>query len=305
MADRYQGLIASALALGAAMTIGCGENGKAVPRKAASSPSPSTIAVPTSGSLETAVKIDSGPVSFADGESAYQARNYGEATRIFTRLAEQRPEHAWGQFMLGLSAWKAGDRVKAEAAFNEALRHEPDHVRSLVNLSRVLIEQGRTAEAIDRLVRADELTPESGEVHRLFGRAYHAQGKPEEAIAAYRKAIELDESDSWAMNNLGLLFLEQGRPGDAVPLLTRAVELDNSVAVFHNNLGMALEHTGNFPGAAAAYSSALAAAPDYEKAQKNLARVEKVKVPVEPADPVEKATAAAESTGDTQGSADK
>jgi Flp pilus assembly protein TadD len=44
--------------------------------------------------------------------------------------------------------------------------------------------------------------------------------------------------------------------------------------VFHNNLGMALEHTGRFRAAATAYKAALAADPGYDKAKRNLARVE-------------------------------
>ena len=80
------------------------------------------------------------------------------------------------------------------------------------------------------------------------------------------------------MNNLGFLFLEQGRPGDALPLLARAVELHKDMPMFQNNLGMALEHTGHFVAAAEAYSSALEADPGYEKAQRNLTRVQAVKV---------------------------
>jgi hypothetical protein len=39
---------------------------------------------------------------------------------------------------------------------------------------------------------------------------------------------------------------------------------------------MALEHTGRFSDAAAAYKNALTADPGYEKAKQNLARIEGV-----------------------------
>jgi hypothetical protein len=54
--------------------------------------------------------------------------------------------------------------------------------------------------------------------------------------------------------------------------------LKKDVATFHNNLGMALEHTGRFTAAVAEYYGALAADPGDEKAKRNLARVEAVKV---------------------------
>lgn len=221
---------------------------------------------------------DSMPVvaalSFGDGEAAYRARDYGVAAAIFEHYTGQRPNNPWGHYMLGLSAWKSGDLAKSEQAFEQALGVDPHHVKSLLNLSRVFIEQKRHDAAIDTLTRAAGIDPESIQVHRLLGRTYHTQGKIDEAVEAYRRAIELNELDAWSMNNLGLIFLETRRAGEALPLLIRAVELKPEVPAFHNNLGMALEHAGSFGEAATAYKGALAADPGYTKAERNLARIE-------------------------------
>ena len=219
-----------------------------------------------------------GPVSFADGEAAYKARKYTDATTIFEQYTTQKPNNAWGYYMFGMSAWKAGDLPKAEMGFKAALGVDPEHLKSLVNLSRVLIEQKKYDDARDTLMQAGDLEPNSNEVHRLLGRAYHAQGRKEDAIDAYRHAIELDDEDVWSMNNLALLFLEEKRAEEAMPLLLKAVDLRKDVAAVHNNLGMALEHTRRFKDAAEAYNDALSADPGYEKAKQNLARVEAVKL---------------------------
>ena len=215
--------------------------------------------------------------SFADDEAAYHAKKYGEATAIFGAFTERRPDNAWGHYMLGLSAWKSGDFGTSEKAFDQALSLDPRHVKSLVNSSRLFIDQKRHEDAIDRLTRAAELDPESLEVSRLLARTYVAQGKTEEAIEAYRRVIELHDNDAWSLNNLGLLLLETQRADEALPLFAKATELRKNVAAFHNNFGMALEHTGRFKAAAAAYTGALAADPGYEKAKLNLERVEAVK----------------------------
>jgi tetratricopeptide (TPR) repeat protein len=215
--------------------------------------------------------------SFADGEAAFRAKKYGDALAIFAGYTERRPGNAWGHYMLALSAWKSGDATKAELAFEKALSIDPRHVKSLVNLGRVFIEQKRYDEAIERLARAGEIDSESAEVQRLLGRVYHAQRRTDDAVQAYRRAIELNEGDAWSMNNLGLVLLDAKRPGEALPLLEKAVELRKNVPEFHNNLGMALEHTGRFKAAASAYSGALSADPGYSKAKQNLARVEAVK----------------------------
>jgi tetratricopeptide (TPR) repeat protein len=186
--------------------------------------------------------------------------------------------------MLGLSAWKSGDLSKSEKAFDKALSIDPRHQKSLVNGSRVLIDQKRYDEALERLTRAAEIDPGSADVHRLLGRAHHSKGETDEAVNAYRRAIEISERDAWSMNNLGLVLLETKRVDEALPLLVRAVELRKDVPEFHNNLGMALEHSGRFGAAAEAYAGALAADPGYDKAKQNLARVEGVKTDVKNGD---------------------
>jgi Flp pilus assembly protein TadD len=285
MTRRHEGFVTAALATVAVVAIGCSDTKPATKVQDDRGVVGTTFAPdgkPKEAKLEAPGVI--APASFTDGETAFEGKNYGEAARIFASYTEKHPQKAIGHYMLGLSSWKAGNAEGAEKAFEEALVLDPKHLKSLLNLSRVLIERNRASDAVAKLVTANELAPESGEVARLLGRAYHTDGKFEDAIASYRRAIELDENDSWAMNNLGLVFFEQGRAGDALPLFNRAVELNASVATFHNNLGMALEHAGRFDDAKTAYAGALTADTGYVKAQQNLARVEKVKVAKEPAD---------------------
>ncbi len=227
----------------------------------------------------------SGPVSFADGEAAYRAKNYADATTLFEAYTTQKPGNAWGYYMLGLSAWKSGDLTKSESALETSLRIDPKHMKSYVNLSRVLIEQKRYDDALAKLMTAGEIDPESATVQRLMARAFTAKGDFDQAVDAYRMAIALDTTDAWSMNNLGLLYLDRGFPADALPWFAKAVETKDNVAAFHNNLGMALEHSGRFVAAATAYKGALEADPNYGKAKQNLVRVEAVKSgPEEPFD---------------------
>jgi tetratricopeptide (TPR) repeat protein len=283
--------VAAALLLAAIAAVGCSKEDKTSQTGASGSAKTKPVAVPVESLTatqpgETGTPAFAGLTSFGDGQAAYQAKKYSQATTIFEAYTERRPGNAWGHYMLGLSAWKSGDFSKAEMAFEKALSIDPRHVKSLVNLSRVFIDQKRHDEAIDRLTRAAEIDPDSGEVYRLLGRTYHTQGQTEEAVDAYRRAIELNERDAWSMNNLGLLFIETDRADEALPLLAQAVDLRKEVPEFHNNLGMALEHTGRFKAAATAYNGALTVDPRYEKAKQNLVRVEAVKSgPEEPFEP--------------------
>jgi len=215
-------------------------------------------------------------VTYEQAEAAYFEKNYGEAVSLFTRYTERKSENPWGFYMLGLSAWKAGDYDAAEFAFERALELDPSHVKSHINLTRVLLETGRPDYALVQAGEALNIDSESGTALRLRGVAYHRLGKIEEAIDAYRHAIRINDTDAWSMNNLGLLLIEQGRVDEALPALARAVELREDVAVFFNNLGMALEQTIRFRAAEENYAKALAIDEAHEKAYANLTRIEPV-----------------------------
>jgi Flp pilus assembly protein TadD len=219
------------------------------------------------------------PISYEDAETAFKSGNYADAAELFAAYVESKPDNPWGRYMLGLSAWKAGDLARAEQAFDEALTLDPAHLKSMLNSTRVLLERGKNAEALERVTAALEIAPQSAEASRLHGRVLTQVGQNEEAIVAYQRAAALDEHDTWAMNNLGLLYIQLGRYTEALPPLARATELNPRSPVFQNNLGQALERLGYYPEARKAYESAVAADSGYVKASTGLARLAGVEQP--------------------------
>ena len=217
------------------------------------------------------------PVTFEMADSAYRDRRYDDATVLFKTYTESRPGNAWGFYMLGLSAWKSGDRQQAESAFVQSLTIDSTHVKSHLNLSRVLLESGQPDSALVHIEAAIALDSTSSEPLRLQGRAFEVQGKTDDAIVAYQRAIVKNDSDTWAMNNLGTLYFQLQRFEDAIGPLARANEIEDNVATFHNNLGMALELSGRFEQSVEQYRAALAIEGTYGKAVSNLQRVELVK----------------------------
>ncbi|MGH7711125.1 MAG: tetratricopeptide repeat protein, partial [Gemmatimonadaceae bacterium] len=111
-------------------------------------------AVPTSASVSitdsgtVAPTVVPSNVSFVQAESTYNQRRYGEATAMFDSYVQNHPDNAWGHYMLGLSAWKAGELDRARGAFEQSLEIDAKHVKTLLNLSRVLIEQGKPRDAL-------------------------------------------------------------------------------------------------------------------------------------------------------------
>jgi predicted Zn-dependent protease len=232
-----------------------------------------TTTATASGSTATAKVVAATPVSYADAETAYREGRYDDAKDLFTSYTQANPNNAWGHYMLGLSAWKSSDPDRAMQSFDEALKIDPNHQKSLLNSARVLLETSRPKEALERVERALAIDSLSSDALRLLGRTRYELGDVSEAIDAYQRAIALDDQDSWAMNNLGYIYIQQGRSEDALRPLARAVELRSGTPVFQNNLGTALERTGHFSVAKQAYEAALAADSTYAKASVGLTRV--------------------------------
>ena len=232
---------------------------------------------PVSSSVSTpTAPVSTGPVSFEDAKSAFTGKHYDEAVRLFTAYTSQQPDNVWGYYMLGLSSWKAGDRDQAVSVLRQAIEKDSTHIKSRINLSRVLLEQGKAQEALPEVEATLRLDSTSNEGYRLLGRVKDELGDPTAAGEAFKRAIVLDPRDAWSMNNLGRVALGQQNYVDALGPLARAIEIDSSVAAFQNNLGIALEHTGHISQAVSAYRAALASDSSYQKASVNLARVEQL-----------------------------
>ncbi|HEV8455700.1 MAG TPA: tetratricopeptide repeat protein [Gemmatimonadales bacterium] len=256
------------------MTLAVGCRGADRPKTTSESVGATTPTVSASTSTEsTGTGSVATPVTYESAEGVFNDGRYSEATRLFTAYTGSNPENPWGYYMLGLSAWRSGERERATEAFEHALQLDPSHRKSLFNSSRVLLEMDQPKKALERIEKALALEPMSNEGLRLLGRAKYQLGDVDGAIEAYHRALSLDEHDVWAMNNLGLIYIEQGRSDEALPPLARAVELRSNSPVFRNNLGTALERTGYPVAAAKEYEAALAVDSSYAKASVSLARV--------------------------------
>jgi len=185
--------------------------------------------------------VATGPVSFADAQTAFKEKRYDEAARLFATYSTAQPDNIWGYYMLGLSAWKQGDRDRAVAAFEQVLEKDSTHVKSQLNLSRVLIEQGKAQDALPHVQAALGVDSSSSQAFRLLGRVKGEVGDTAGAVAAYQHAIVLDGRDAWSMNNLARVYIVQGRFQESLGPLARAIEIDSTVTTFQHNLGIALK----------------------------------------------------------------
>jgi Tfp pilus assembly protein PilF len=157
---------------------------------------------------------------------------------------------------------------QARESYQKALTHDPKSVDALLGLSRLDQLAGRTAEAEQRLTRAEELQPSSGLVSAAWAEHYAAHGRWPEAVTRYREAVERDPNDALYKHQLAVMLTKVGRVNDAVAVFTPLV----GAAEAHYNVGYLLHQQGQPMAAEEQFQRALALKPDFPTASKMLAR---------------------------------
>jgi len=160
------------------------------------------------------------------------------------------------------TAYSAGDLVGAIAAYERAIRLEPDNVSLLVPLVRLLVLEGQVEQAIEQGERAVSLAPESPAAWAVLGMAYDWDGRVDEAIDACRRAISLDPACPEAYAYLAEAYADSGRWGEATQAARTALELAPDSVDAHRDYGYVLEMMGNWSGAIQAYRQALELHPN-------------------------------------------
>jgi predicted O-linked N-acetylglucosamine transferase (SPINDLY family) len=138
------------------------------------------------------------------------------------------------------------------------------------NLGTVLKDRGLLDQALAAFDDAVRLQPDNAEALYNCATVLQQQGKLEQALAAYGHAIELREDYPDAINNAGIVLVELGRAGDAIDLYRRLLDRMPAHADACNNMGTALLAEGRLQEARAAFEQALTHKPDFPEACYNL-----------------------------------
>jgi hypothetical protein len=102
-------------------------------------------------------------------------------------------------------AHELGQLTTAARHYRRALDLAPDHVGALNGLGVILAQDGRTAEAIELLVRARDLDPKAGHIHNNLGYTLLREQRLDDADVALRMARELQPLSQQTLRNLALL----------------------------------------------------------------------------------------------------
>jgi tetratricopeptide (TPR) repeat protein len=179
--------------------------------------------------------------------------------RVMPRPTELQASHLVNQ---GASLNDLGRREEALAAFEQALRLDPNNALAYSNRGKVLHELGRPKEALASFEQALRLDPDLAVAHNNLGLMLCELGRPKEALASFEQALRLDPNYGDAHANRGRVLGDLRRPKEALAAFEQALRLGANSAVVHNNRGIVLAMLGRREEALASFEQALRLDPN-------------------------------------------
>jgi lipopolysaccharide biosynthesis regulator YciM len=162
----------------------------------------------------------------------------GRAITIHQQLLQRpkltRLEHAYVLLCLGLDYKRGGFVDRAQEAFSEVLRFEPENPYALMNLQKLHEEQHQWRQAHDIRQRLVAVSPESEQprnrrilafIENEMGREEMRRGDQAAAVAHFDAALELDPRNVPAHLNLGDIRIAQGKAAEAALAWERVTEV--------------------------------------------------------------------------------
>ncbi|MEO8213811.1 MAG: tetratricopeptide repeat protein, partial [Myxococcales bacterium] len=129
-----------------------------------------------------------------------------EATAALAELERGLPGDARVSFWRGRAAERAepADLVAADQAYRESLTRDPRFLPASLQLARMLLDQHRTADALNVLRRAEKAGAAAARLRLALGQALLVSGNAPEAVRTFRQAIAADPRGALPAAHLGL-----------------------------------------------------------------------------------------------------
>ena len=208
-----------------------------------------------------------------EADSLQRQRRFPEAVAAYEEAVRLDPDLAAAHSGLGWVLFRTGRSPEAEAALREAIRLDPGLVGAHRALGFVLIRLRRFPEAEAACREALRLGPDSPNAHLGLGWVLYWTGRYPEAESAFREAVRLDPKLAGAHEGLGQILLQADRDQEAEAALREAIRLDPSLAGPHQAMGWVLGRARRFPEAEASSREAVRLDPHLPSAHDILGRI--------------------------------
>ncbi len=179
---------------------------------------------------QAASQAPNDPATWRELGLTYQAQGKTEeAVAALLKAIELDPDMPEAHNNLGV-IWSTGNPAKAEQAFREAIRIQPDYGDARYNYA-MLLGRARQVDAAQReLEEALKYDANFVDAHLLLGDLFLAKDQTQAALQHYREAVRIQPASGRAQLSLGTALAASGDASGALPhLQTAAKDADPAV----------------------------------------------------------------------------
>ncbi len=194
------------------------------------------------------------------------------APPLFSRLATGLG--LAGLFVLATLTFRQGPAYKdEETLWRHTLERNADCFICLTNFGNLLLEAGKTDEAVSLLTRSLSIKPDAVPTRLNLARVAEERRSFGEAASHLLAALAIDPSDDEVRIHLATVYTKAGRLDDGIREFRKALETPSpSDFLAHNGLGAALMGAGRPVEAIDHFRECVRLRPDYEHGRANLER---------------------------------
>jgi tetratricopeptide (TPR) repeat protein len=189
-----------------------------------------------------------------------QQENLAKAVEQFQAILKLDPRDTYSSLWLARLYRFENKHEDAEQVLRGLVKQEPDNEPALEQLGQLLIDEGRSQEAVDVLAQAASDSG-SSDLYDLLGEAYSQLKDYGKAEAAYRKAVEGDPDDPGHRHGLAQVLMAEDKYGAALEQFQKLSELEPGNWENHLRASSLERRLGEFSAAEASLARARQLAP--------------------------------------------
>jgi Flp pilus assembly protein TadD len=162
--------------------------------------------------------------SLGDLTSSAQSEMAARAIEQYREVYRLDPTDSESALWLARLYRLRNEHDKAEAVLRNLLKQDPENEAAVEQLTQLLLDEGKSADAVLLLESVTSRTP-SPTLLDLLGDAYTQTHDLAKAEAAYRKATDLDPSELSHVRGLGQTLLAEEKFADALAVYQKLADL--------------------------------------------------------------------------------
>jgi len=189
-----------------------------------------------------------------------QPENLAKAIEQFEAILKIDPDDSYSAEWLARLYGFENQHEDAEKVLRTALQRHPDDEQLLEQLSQLLIDEGRSQEAVNLLSQAtgEGAAPET---YELLGDAYSQTKDYAKAEQAYRKAVEADPDDPGHRHGLAQALVAQDKYAEALEQYKKLAEMEPGTADNYVRMAQMYRHLRQYDDAESSLQRAKQLAP--------------------------------------------